>query len=159
MAEILSDDDHIDGLAAAPPALTSTLTIGRMTATAGEDGRYHFEPTVMPAPSAEPTTECTTCGAIVLGVAEPSEPIAIVTGVHAGRTVVEPINRALVLPVGMALYAHPAPAMPAAAEAMRAAIDLIDEAEGQPLWADYAQRVDEARNILRAQIEKIGGGR
>jgi len=36
-----------------------------------------------------------------------TEPIARVTGYHAGRCVIEPINPAAVLPTGMALYAHP----------------------------------------------------
>jgi hypothetical protein len=59
-AEALKLEEDIYGecyeamIAAAPPAPTSTLTIGRMTATAGEDGRYHFGPNVMAAPSAEP---------------------------------------------------------------------------------------------------------
>ena len=36
------------------------------------------------------------------------EPVARVTGVYGGRFTYEPINRAMVLPVGMALYAGPA---------------------------------------------------
>ena len=38
---------------------------------------------------------------------EQPKPIAVVTGTFAGRFVVEPLNRALVLTPGMALYAAP----------------------------------------------------
>ena len=34
------------------------------------------------------------------------QPIAAVTGYHSGHCVIEPIDRAMLLPVGMALYAH-----------------------------------------------------
>ena len=36
------------------------------------------------------------------------EPVARVTGVYGGRFTYEPINPAMVLPIGMALYAGPA---------------------------------------------------
>ena len=36
------------------------------------------------------------------------EPVAYVTGVYGGRFTYEPINPAIILPVGMALYAGPA---------------------------------------------------
>jgi hypothetical protein len=35
------------------------------------------------------------------------EPVAYVTGTYGGRFVVEPVNRAMVLPVGMAFYTTP----------------------------------------------------
>jgi hypothetical protein len=35
------------------------------------------------------------------------EPVAYVTGMSFGRFIVEPINSAMVLPVGMALYSSP----------------------------------------------------
>ena len=35
------------------------------------------------------------------------EPVAYVTGMSFGRFIVEPLNRAMVLPVGMALYSAP----------------------------------------------------
>ena len=38
---------------------------------------------------------------------EQDEPVAVVTGVYGGRFIVEPTNSAMVLPVNMALYAHP----------------------------------------------------
>ena len=40
------------------------------------------------------------------------EPVAVVTGVYGGRFIVEPTNSAMVLPVNMALYAHPQPRKP-----------------------------------------------
>ena len=38
---------------------------------------------------------------------EQGEPVAVVTGVYGGRFIVEPTNSSMVLPVNMALYAHP----------------------------------------------------
>ena len=38
---------------------------------------------------------------------EQDEPVAVVNGVYGGRFIVEPTNSAMVLPVNMALYAHP----------------------------------------------------
>ena len=43
---------------------------------------------------------------------EQGEPVAVVTGVYGGRFIVEPTNSAMVLPVNMALYAHPQPRKP-----------------------------------------------
>ena len=41
-------------------------------------------------------------------LAQPAqEPVAYVTGMSFGRFIVEPLNRAMVLPVGMALYSAP----------------------------------------------------
>jgi hypothetical protein len=41
-------------------------------------------------------------------VAQPAqEPVAYVTGMSFGRFIVEPLNPAMVLPVGMALYSSP----------------------------------------------------
>jgi hypothetical protein len=45
-------------------------------------------------------------------VFEQDEPVAVVTGVYGGRFIVEPTNSAMVLPVNMALYAHPQPRKP-----------------------------------------------
>ncbi len=36
-----------------------------------------------------------------------NEPVARVMGYHGGRCVIEPLNPAVVLPVGIALYTHP----------------------------------------------------
>jgi hypothetical protein len=41
--------------------------------------------------------------------AEKQEPVAVVTGTYAGRFIVEPLNRAMVLPTNMALYTTPQP--------------------------------------------------
>ena len=70
-------------------------------------------------PAQEPV-ECLDCGSHNVGVpanydslvdsvkAQPTqEPVAYVTGMSFGRFIVEPLNRAMVLPVGMALYAGP----------------------------------------------------
>jgi hypothetical protein len=41
-------------------------------------------------------------------LAQPAqEPVAYVTGVYGGRFTYEPLNPAMVLPVGMALYSAP----------------------------------------------------
>ncbi len=46
--------------------------------------------------------------AIKEALAQPAqEPVARVTGVYGGRFTYEPINPAMVLPIGMALYAAP----------------------------------------------------
>ena len=46
--------------------------------------------------------------AIKEALAQPAqEPVAWVTGVYGGRFTYEPINPAMVLPIGMALYAAP----------------------------------------------------
>jgi hypothetical protein len=57
---------------------------------------------------------CDTCHFIVATVqerealAQPAqEPVAYVTGTSFGRFIVEPLNPAMVLPVGMALYSSP----------------------------------------------------
>jgi hypothetical protein len=43
---------------------------------------------------------------------EAARPIASVTGYHGGHCVVEPIDRAMLLPVGMALYSGAQAAVP-----------------------------------------------
>lgn len=45
-------------------------------------------------------------------LASRDEPVAAVTGYHGGHCVVEPIDRARLLPVGMALYSSPQAAVP-----------------------------------------------
>ena len=46
--------------------------------------------------------------AIQAALAQPAQkPVAYVTGVSFGRFIVEPLNPAMVLPVGMALYSAP----------------------------------------------------
>jgi hypothetical protein len=51
--------------------------------------------------------QCHMCGQVYT-VAQPAqEPVARVTGVYGGRFTYDPINRAMVLPIGMALYSIP----------------------------------------------------
>ena len=71
--------------------------------------------------AAQEPVECLDCGSHNIGIpatydslvnsvkAQPAqEPVAYVTGMSFGRFIVEPLNRAMILPVGMALYAGPA---------------------------------------------------
>lgn len=127
----------------------------------------------------EPTTECTTCGAIVLGVTEPSEPVAFYVqrvapgkrddGMRLGpwwrkEDAEEWADERHVL---RELHAHPAPAEPTAAcvEAMRMALEFCEQIHGGV--TDSADGTVEAITVwcpevidaLRAQIEQIGGGR
>jgi hypothetical protein len=39
---------------------------------------------------------------------EEQKPVAYITGFHSGHCIIQPIDRAVVLPVGMALYRAPA---------------------------------------------------
>ena len=70
--------------------------------------------------AAQEPVECLDCGSHNIGIpatydslvnsvkAQPvQEPVAYVTGMSFGRFIVEPLNRAMVLPVGMALYSSP----------------------------------------------------
>jgi hypothetical protein len=50
--------------------------------------------------------------ALVDAIASRDEPVAAVTGYHAGHCVIEPIDRAVLLPVGMALYSGAQAAVP-----------------------------------------------
>ena len=74
----------------------------------------------MVADKLQEPVECLDCGSYNIGVpanydslvdsvkAQPAqEPVAYVTGMSFGRFIVEPLNRAMVLPVGMALYSAP----------------------------------------------------
>ena len=62
-------------------------------------------------------------------VAEPvkQEPVAYVTGYYGGRCVVEPLNRASVLPNNLALYAAPVDAKAIRAEALEEAAKWCEE--------------------------------
>ena len=70
--------------------------------------------------AAQEPVECLDCGSHNIGIlatydslvnsvkAQPvQEPVAYVTGMSFGRFIVEPLNPAMVLPVGMALYSSP----------------------------------------------------
>jgi hypothetical protein len=56
-----------------------------------------------------PTSICKPCnGTGQIALTQPAqEPVARVTGVYGGRFTYEPLNPAMVLPVGMALYSAP----------------------------------------------------
>ncbi len=62
--------------------------------------------------------------------AEKQEPVAYVSGYYAGRCVIEPLNRAMVMPDGMALYTAP-PAAPVNRDAQKALFEGWWEREGQ----------------------------
>ena len=62
--------------------------------------------------------------------AEKQEPVAYVTGYHAGYPTIAPLNPAMVMPTGMALYTHPP---------KREWVGLTDEEIDQGLLrSDYA---------------------
>ena len=63
-------------------------------------------------------------------VFEQDEPVAVVTGVYGGRFIVEPTNSAMVLPVNMALYAHPQPRKPLSDEEYSALAETYTGADG-----------------------------
>ena len=87
--------------------------------------RYAYVPKLHPsewmdAQPAQELVECLDCGSHNVGIpatydslvdsvkAQPAqEPVAYVTGTSFGRFIVEPLNRAMVLPIGMALYSSP----------------------------------------------------
>ena len=89
--------------------------------------------------------QCTTCGTVYAEGVPPKlaeqEPVARVTGYHGGRCVVEPLNRALVLPTDMALYAEPvqqvtrADLKAAFKEGFERAADLYAPNDGQEPYA------------------------
>jgi hypothetical protein len=59
------------------------------------------------------------------------DPVASVTGYHGGHCVIEPLDRARLLPVGMALYSSPQAAVPEGMSlfdnyAIRAAIECME---------------------------------
>ena len=92
-----------------------------------------------------------------------NEPVAEVKGYYGGRCVVEPLNPAMVLPSGMALYTHPAPDDTAL---LRQALEAL---ESVYTYTDslicYASTVDEhppnaidgnVRDALTALRERLG---
>jgi len=68
------------------------------------------------------------------------EPVARVSGYYAGRCVIEPLNRAMVMPEGMSLYAAPQP--------QREWVGLTDE-KVRDLWSWSASA--EAERIANTQ--------
>jgi hypothetical protein len=64
-----------------------------------KDGIIHASDCAVHNGPAYPAGECD-CGVL-------QEPVARVTGVYGGRFTYEPLNRAMILPIGMALYSAP----------------------------------------------------
>ena len=79
---------------------------------------------------------------------EQDEPIAFVTGVYAGRFVVEPTNSAMVLPINIALYTRPQQRKPLTDEQ----IDAYLESE----WTGYSSYHDCFKEIVRWTEAKHG---
>ena len=79
---------------------------------------------------------------------EQGEPVAVVTGVYGGRFIVEPTNSAMVLPVNMALYAHPQPRKPLTDEEIA---DILPD-DDTPMslgeaFVKFARAIEAAHNI------------
>ena len=69
------------------------------------------------------------------------EPVARVAGTYGGRFVIEALNPALVLPVGMALYAK------------REWVGLTDE-EIKEIWGSYFSRGVEFARAIEAKLKE-----
>lgn len=82
---------------------------------------------------------------------EKVEPVAWVNGYYGGRIVIEHMNRASVMHVGMALYAHPAPAIHEGE--LRAAAQAVVDRWDSPLWSDLPH-TGEYIARLRKALEK-----
>ena len=77
---------------------------------------------------------------------EQGEPVAVVTGVYGGRFIVEPTNSSLVLPVNMALYAHPQLRKPLTDEEILTYRHMIDwTAEWS--YINFARAIEAAHGI------------
>jgi hypothetical protein len=86
---------------------------------------------VCPACKAEVLCECVACSSNNYPSKPVQEPVARVSGVYGGRFTYDPINRAMILPIGMALYAGPPP---------RTWVGLTDE-EIDALWQEWKDAV------------------
>ena len=87
-----------------------------------------------------------------------NKPVARVMGYHGGRCVIEPLKTSVVLPVGIALYTHPAPQpVPLTdGEIENIAVNLADAEIGRALKGEETNfSVEFARAIERAH--GIGG--
>ena len=78
---------------------------------------------------------------------EQDEPVAVVTGVYGGRFIVEPTNSAMVLPVNMALYAHPQPRKPLSDEEMKKIWYAMQNIMGWYSFQEIARAIEAAHNI------------
>ena len=78
---------------------------------------------------------------------EQGAPVAVVTGVYGGRFIVEPTNSAMVLPVNMALYAHPQPRKPLTHEQMKKIWYAMQNIMGWYSFQEIARAIEAAHNI------------
>ena len=78
---------------------------------------------------------------------EQGEPVAVVTGVYGGRFIVEPTNSAMVLPVNMALYAHPQPRKPLTHEQMKKIWYAMQNIMGWYSFQEIARAIEAAHGI------------
>ena len=78
---------------------------------------------------------------------EQGEPVAVVTGVYGGRFIVEPTNSTMVLPVNMALYAHPQPRKPLTHAQMKKIWYAMQNIMGWYSFQEIARAIEAAHNI------------
>ena len=78
---------------------------------------------------------------------EQGEPVAMVTGVYGGRFIVEPTNSAMVLPVNMALYAHPQPRKPLTHAQMKKIWYAMQNIMGWYSFQEIARAIEAAHGI------------
>ena len=110
-------------------------------------------------PEQEPNVDCNAHQEFLRGYAaaaeyfppqpkEPEqEPVALVTGVYGGRFIVEPTNSAMVLPVNMALYAHPQPRKPLTHEQMKKIWYAMQNIMGWYSFQEIARAIEAAHGI------------
>ena len=84
---------------------------------------------------------------------EQGEPVAVVTGVYGGRFIVEPANSAMVLPVNMALYAHPQPRKPLTGEVVVIAAQSCLSPQQYDHFEALLENDQDAHNRLARAIE------
>ncbi len=95
-----------------------------------------------------------------LQAAREQEPVAVVTGVYAGRTVVMPLDGSVVLPERMALFSRPAPTIQASHDEMDS--EVLEQFTrwlciqmpqgtviGSPSW--WAPKIMRAISTIRAE--------
>jgi hypothetical protein len=80
-------------------------------------------------------------------------PVAYITGQFAGRCVIEAINRAAVLPTGMALYTAP---QPSAVQGVNAQLlEALESAADALARAEFFEQADNARAAISAVREEV----
>ena len=97
--------------------------------------------------------------AIENALAQPKKPeqgepvVVVVTGVYGGRFIVEPANSAMVLPVNMALYAHPQPRKPLTGEVVVIAAQSCLSPQQYDHFEALLENDQDAHNRLARAIE------